>query len=151
MEIRLAQAQDIDGWMALIEQLRAVFPGLETAAAMEEHRAAVLHFIESSAAVCAVQEGRIAGALLFSAQRGELCFLAVDPAFRRRGIGRGLFSFLLSRMEEGRDISLITYPADDPNGQAARAFYRHLGFSAGRMACAFGHPAQEFILRRGGR
>ena len=27
MEIRLAQAQDIDGWMALIEQLRAVFPG----------------------------------------------------------------------------------------------------------------------------
>lgn len=91
------------------------------------------------------------GALLFSAQRGELCFLAVDPAFRRRGIGRGLFSFLLSRMEEGRDISLITYPADDPNGQAARAFYRHLGFSAGRMTCAFGHPAQEFILRRGGR
>ena len=89
MEIRLAQAQDIDGWMALIEQLRAVFPGLETAAAMEEHRAAVLHFIENSAAVCAVQEGRIAGALLFSAQRGELCFLAVDPAFRRRGIGRG--------------------------------------------------------------
>ena len=65
MEIRLAQAQDIDGWMALIEQLRAVFPGLETAAAMEEHRAAVLHFIENSAAVCAVQEGRIAGALLF--------------------------------------------------------------------------------------
>ena len=151
MEIRLAQAQDIDGWMALIEPLRAVFPGLETAAAMEEHRSAVLHFIENSAAVCAVQEGRIAGALLFSAQRGELCFLAVDPAFRRRGIGRELISFLLSRMEEGRDISLITYPADDPNGQAARAFYRHLGFSAGRMTCAFGRPAQEFILRRGGR
>lgn len=30
MEIRLAQPQDIDAWMALVEQVRDQFPGLET-------------------------------------------------------------------------------------------------------------------------
>ena len=42
MEIKLAQTQDIHAWMALVEQVRDVFPGLETAEAMEEHRATVL-------------------------------------------------------------------------------------------------------------
>lgn len=45
MEIRLAQAQDIDAWMALVERVRDAFPGLETAEAIAEHRATVLHFI----------------------------------------------------------------------------------------------------------
>ena len=53
MEIRLARAQDIDGWMMLVEQVRDASPGLETAEAMEEHRATVLNFIQNSAAVCA--------------------------------------------------------------------------------------------------
>ena len=35
MEIKLAQTQDIHAWMALVEQVRDVFPGLETAEAME--------------------------------------------------------------------------------------------------------------------
>ena len=46
MEIRLAGAQDIDAWMALVEQVRDIFPGLETAGAMAEHRATVLHFVQ---------------------------------------------------------------------------------------------------------
>ena len=53
MEIKLATAQDIDAWMMLVEQVRDVFPGLETAEAMEEHRATVLRFMESSSAICA--------------------------------------------------------------------------------------------------
>lgn len=45
MEIRFAQKQDIDAWMALVERVRDVFPGLETAGAMAEHRNTVLRFI----------------------------------------------------------------------------------------------------------
>ena len=55
MEIKLAQTQDINAWMALVEQVRDVFPGLETAEAMEEHRATVLRFMENSSAVCAAE------------------------------------------------------------------------------------------------
>lgn len=148
MKIKLATAQDIDAWMALVEQVRDVFPGLETAQAMEEHRATVLRFMETSSAICAMEDGQMAGILLFSREASELCFLVVDPNYRRQHIAQKLVASMLTQMEEGKDISLITYQENDPNGQAARAFYKRLGFSEGRLTEGFGHPAQEFILKR---
>lgn len=148
MEIRLAQAQDIDAWMALVEQVRDVFPGLETAEAMEEHRATVLRFIKNSSAVCGAEADRMAGILLFSRESGQLCFLAVDPSYRRQHIARKMVSFMLTQMDEGKDITVTTYREDDPNGQAARAFYKRLGFAEGKLTEEFGCPVQEFILKR---
>ena len=148
MEIRLAQAQDIDAWMALVEQVRDVFPGLETAEAMEEHRATVLRFIKNSSAVCGAEADRMAGILLFSRESGQLCFLAVDPSYRRQHIARKMVSLMLTQIDEGKDITVTTYREDDPNGQAARAFYKRLGFSEGKLTEEFGCPVQEFILKR---
>lgn len=148
MEIRLAHETDIDGWMMLVEQVRDAFPGLETAEAMAEHRATVLNFIQNSSAVCAEEEGRILGALLFSKENSMLCFLVVNPACRRQHIARKLVRLMLSRMEEGRDITVTTYREGDANGAAARAFYKNLGFSEGRLTEEFGCPVQEFILKR---
>ncbi len=147
MEIRLAKAQDIEAWMSLVEKVRDVFPGLETARAMEEHRAEVLRFMEKASAICAAEAGCMAGILLFSRERSELCFLAVDPDFRRRHIARKMLEHMLPNMDADRDISLITYREGDPKGQAARAFYRSLGFSEGRLLEEFGCPAQEFVLK----
>ena len=148
MEIRLAQAQDIDAWMALVEQVRDAFPGLETAEAIAEHRATVLRFIAQSSAICAIDVNRILGILLFSKEAGKLCFLAVDPAYRRQHIGQQLVSFMLTQMDADQDITVTTYREDDPDGQAARCFYKRLGFSEGKLTEAFGHPVQEFILKR---
>ena len=36
MKIQLAKPENIDAWMALVEQVRDAFPGLETAEAMTE-------------------------------------------------------------------------------------------------------------------
>lgn len=128
MEIKLATPRDIDAWMILVEQVRDVFPGLETAEAMEEHRATVLRFMESSSAICAVEEDKITGILLFSKKASELCFLAVDPAYRRQHIAQKLVTFMLTQLDTGKDISLITYQEGDPNGQAARASTSVWGF-----------------------
>ena len=148
MKIRLAHTQDIDAWMTLVEQVRGGFPGLETAEAMAEHQAAVLDFMRNSSAVCAEEEGRVRGTLLFSKENAMLCFLAVDPACRRQHIAQKLVAFMLKQMEAGKEITVPTYREGDPNGIAARAFYRHLGFSEGRLTEEFGCPVQEFILKR---
>ena len=66
MNIQLAKPEHIDAWMALVEQVRDAFPGLETAEAMAEHRATVLKFMQSSSAIWAVDAGRVIGTLLFS-------------------------------------------------------------------------------------
>ena len=148
MEIRLAQPQDMDDWMALVEQVRDQFPGLETDKAMEEHRATALDFIRQSSAICAAETGQIVGALLFSKEISMLCFLAVDPSCRRQHIARKMVHFMLPLMEERRDITVTTYREGDPNGAAARAFYKRLGFSEGRLTEEFGSPVQEFVLEQ---
>ncbi len=115
---------------------------------MAQHRDTVLNFIKNSSAVCAAERERILGALLFSKENSVLCFLAVDPACRRQHIAQKLVSFMLTQMEEGKDITVTTYREGDLNGTAARAFYRHLGFSEGRLTEEFGCPVQEFVLKR---
>ena len=148
MEIRLAHAQDIDAWMALVKQVRSMFPGLETAEALAEHKATVLRFIRNSSAVCAVEADRIWGILLFSRETAELCFLAVDSTRRRQHIAQKLVFFMLMQTKQGTDITVTTYRDGDPAGLAARAFYKSLGFSEGKLAEEFGCPVQEFILKR---
>ena len=71
MEIRLAGTGDTAGWLALVEQVRDSFPGLETKEALEEHRAVALDFISKESAICAKCQERIVGALLFSNSRGR--------------------------------------------------------------------------------
>lgn len=148
MKIQLAKPEDIDAWMALVEQVRNAFPGLETAGAMAEHRATVLQFMQSSSAICAVDAGNFVGVLLFSKENSMLCFLAVDPAYRRRHIARQMVDFMLAQMEAGKDVIVTTYREGDPNGIAARAFYKCFGFSEGKLTEEFGCPVQEFVLKR---
>lgn len=144
--VRLARPEDIDAWMELVDRVKADFPGLETEAALAEHRATVLCFIGKSSAVCAAGEGRILGALLFSKEGGMLCFLAVDPASRRQHIARRLVDFMLARMDAGRTVTVTTYREGDLRG-AARAFYRNMGFLEGKLREEFGCPVQEFTLK----
>ena len=55
---------------------------------------------------------------------------------------------MLTQMDKGKHITVTTYREGDPNGIAARAFYKSLGFSEGRMTEEFGCLVQEFILKR---
>ena len=148
MEIRLAGAGDIHHWMALVEQVKDSFPGLETKEAMEQHRNTVLEFISWRSAICADTGSRIAGALLFSKEEGELCFLAVDQEHRRQHIAAEMVAFMLAFMEPGRDITVTTFREGVPEGEAARAFYKRLGFVQGRLTEEFGSPVQEFVWKR---
>lgn len=43
---------------------------------------------------------------------------------------------------------MTTYRQGDPRGAAARAFYKRLGFSEGKLGEEFGCPVQEFVLKR---
>ena len=144
MEIVRAQAGDVEGWMTLVEAVREGFPGLET----PEDRLAVLEFIARGEALCAREQGRVVGALLFSREARMLCFLAVDPAWRRRHIAEGLLEAMLNYLPPEGPVTVTTYRAGVPEGIAARAFYRKMGFEEGRLTEEFGAPVQEFVLRR---
>lgn len=148
MEIKLAEACDIDAWMRLVEQVKGSFPGLETEEAMDAHRDTVLEFIRRDSAICAKTGDCIVGALLFSREKGMLCFLAVSEEHRRKHIAAKMVKRMLEFIEPGREIVVTTYRADVPEGKAARAFYKRLGFAEGALTEEFGSPVQEFVWRR---
>ena len=148
MRIELGRVCDINSWMKLVEQVKDNFPGLETREALEEHRNTVLDFMNTESAICAKIGDRIVGVLLFSKENGMLCFLAVAKEYRRQHIAEKMVSFMLTLIDSEKDIVVTTYRKGIPEGIAARAFYKRLGFREGKLTEEFGSPVQEFVLKR---
>ncbi len=148
MIIELATERNIDNWMDLVGKVKGSFPGLETQKALEEHRNTVLEFINKSAAICAKIDNRIVGILLFSKETNMICFLAVDAEYRRQHIAEKMFSYMLTFMDSEKDIIVITYRDDVPEGISARMFYNKMGFVESKLTEEFGSPVQEFVLKR---
>ena len=148
MQIETGREADIEQWMRLVAMVRDAFPGLETAEALREHREAVLNFMGRDSAICAKAQGKIIGALLFSKEASEICFLAVDPDHRRQHAAERMVAFMMTQLDPRRDVSVTTYREGAPGGSAARAFYRRMGFTEGELTEEFGSPVQRFIFRR---
>ena len=148
MTIGLGAKQDIDSWMNLGEKVKDSFPGLETEEALQEHKKTVLDFMERSSAICAKDQGEVVGTLLFSSENNTLCFLAVDSKYRRQHIAEKMVSYMLTKMDSLKDIYVTTYRDEVPEGAAARAFYKSIGFIEGKLTEEFGSPVQEFVFIR---
>ncbi len=151
MDINVAKDCDIDCWMRLVSKVKDSYPGLETKEALAEHRDTVLDFIHKKSAICARIEGKIVGALLFSKENHMLCFLAVDPEYRRQHIADKMVSYMLRYLDPKKDVVVTTYREGVPEGIAARAFYKHLGFVEGKLTEEFGSRVQEFVLYQSSR
>lgn len=149
VEIKLGNESDIDSWMNLVKKVKDDFPGLETAEDLSEHRNTVLDFMSKDSAICARSQDKVIGALLFSKSDNMLCFLAVEPEYRRQHIAEKMVSYMLTFMvDSGSNVFVTTYRDGVPEGMAARAFYKRLGFTEGKLTEEFGSPVQEFILKR---
>ena len=59
-----------------------------------------------------------------------------------------MVDYMLGFMNPQGDVVVTTYREGVSEGIAARAFYKHLGFSEGKLKEEFGSPVQEFVLVR---
>ena len=138
---------DLDSWMKLVRKVSWNFPGLETEEALTEHRQTVSEFIREHRAVCVKDEGEIVGVLLFSTEHNMICFLAVDPDYRKQGIASALLEKAISQLDRAKDITVSTFREEDEKGAAPRALYRKFGFVEGELTVEFGYPNQVFVLK----
>ena len=148
MMIRKADKNDIGEWIALVKTVKASFPGLETETALKEHEETVLQFMKKEEAVAAFEENELVGAVLYSREHNMICFLAVDPKYRKKGIASALLRFALDALDEKRDVTVSTYRDTDEKGTAARALYLKFGFQPEELIDEFGYPCQIFRLHR---
>lgn len=147
MKIEFGKEPDIEKWMNLVNKVKSSFPGLETKEALDDHRQTVLNFMRTASAICAKTEDQIVGVLLFSRKDNMLCFLAVDEKYRRQHIAERMVACMLPCMNPEKKVTVTTYREGAPEGIAARAFYKRLGFVEGELTEEFGTPVQEFVLK----
>ena len=59
-----------------------------------------------------------------------------------------MLSYMFTKLDSSKDIFVTTYRDGVPEGIAARAFYKRMGFVEGKLTEEFGSPVQEFVLKR---
>lgn len=55
---------------------------------------------------------------------------------------------MLKQIDNNKKVLVSTYCEGVPEGVAARAFYKRMGFVEGEIGEEFGSPVQTFILHR---
>ena len=147
MEAQYGSLRDIESWMELVRAVSWNFPGLETQAALKDHRKTVLRFMGEKRALCVKDSDKVIGVLLLSRKHNMICCLAVDPAYRRKGIASALLEKALSELDRSKDITVTTFRENDEKGVAPRGLYKRFGFTEGKLLVEFGYPVQEFVLK----
>lgn len=147
MRVEYGTVLDIESWMELVQQVRWNFPGLETEAALDDHRKTVLRFMGENRALCVKNGVKVIGVMLLSKKYNMICCLAVAPEYRRSGIASALLENALCDLDRSRDITVTTFRESDEKGIAPRALYKKFGFVEGNLLVEYGYPLQEFVLR----
>ena len=146
MKVEFGSTSDIDSWMRLVKKVSWNFPGLETEQSIDEHKIIVLKFMNDKRALCVKNEQDIVGVLLYSRKHNMICCLAVDPAYRKKGIASMLLSEALDKLDRDKDIIVSTFRENDVKGIAPRKLYKKFGFEEGELIEEFGYPNQRFVL-----
>ena len=108
MKVEFGRTSDIDSWMRLVRKVSWNFPGLETEQSIDEHKIIVLKFMNDNRALCVKNKQDLVGVLLYSRKYNMICCLAVDPAYRKRGIASLLLREALDKLDRDKDITVST-------------------------------------------
>ena len=147
MKVKYGTSLDIESWMELVQSVSWNFPGLETEAAIEDHRKTVLRFMSENRALCVKDDENVVGVLLLSKKHNMICCLAVAPEYRRKGIASALLEKALSELDRSKDITVTTFRDNDEKGIAPRGLYMQYGFTEENLTIENDYPVQRFVLR----
>ena len=147
MKVEYCISLDIESWMELVHRVSWNFPGLETEAALEDHRKTVLRFMSENRALCVKDDEKVVGVLLLSKKHNMICCMAVAPEYRRKGIASALLEKALSALDRSKDITVTTFRDNDEKGIAPRGLYKQYGFTEEKLMVENDYPVQRLVLR----
>lgn len=115
------------------EQVRALWMTIRGFAirSIDDSREGVARFLQRnpSTSVVAVEDGMVVGAILcgHDGRRGCLYHVCVNPAYRRRGIGKAMVVFCMDALkkENINKVSLIAFTKND----IGNAFWNTIGWT----------------------
>ena len=144
-----ALPEDIAPWLAFAENIREEFPGLETEEDFLSYKEMLVVCIRNKGAICAKEDGRVIGVLLYSMELSMVGCLAVDASYRRRHIATRMMERMKKKLGAEAAIEVTTYREGDKKGAAARKFYESQGFLPAELGVEYGYPVQRLVCHPG--
>ena len=152
MLIRWTTESDLPAWYTLATEVSEIFQhpadmGAELAA-KSSGKGAVSRY-EMLTAVD-YMSGNNMGFICFSRTENSITWFAVSEEYRGKGAGDRLLKTALRQLDTNKDITVNTFPADYPQGTAARTLYKKYGFTVekpiaheGLSRCEMKRPADN--------
>jgi len=130
MNIVYAELADFDAWIALAREVEHLFGPMADEAPFQD---ALRQAISQKTAFCirADLDGKdraLKGGIVISQESNEIAWLAVSERYRRKGLGRELLKFAISKLNHHESIFVQTFAESSFEGKAARKLYVDFGF-----------------------
>ena len=149
MLLRWVAPGDMPSWLSLAEEVAVLFgdpffPGQARFRDFMEKR------IEQYEAVIAEERmtNLCFGIIGFSRESNSIDWFAVTGHKRGYGIGTKLLRCALNQLDHTRDITVVTFQQENPDGHAARRVYRKMGFyeTEENITDDIGNPRCKMLL-----
>lgn len=157
MLIRMVNENDQHAWLELATEVSSLFQHPDNMGADPQFIAYVQNKTSQCEALTAVDymSGNNMGFIGFSRAKNHISWFAVAKRYRNKGAGDCLLKTVLRQLDPVRNMTVVTFTDDDPQGAAARALYRKYGFTRekavvhnGLARCEMTRPASN--EKRGG-
>ncbi|WP_346886553.1 GNAT family N-acetyltransferase [Clostridium sp. UBA4395] len=146
LEVEFATMSDFLSWMELVRLVSWNFPGLEIEENILDYEKTLHKNINRRSAICAKENSKVVGILLFSTKHNMISCMAVHPRYRRRSIARQMITLMFTKLDITKDITVTTFREYDEKGIAPRELYKKLGFVEDELIKEFDYPLQKLIL-----
>ena len=116
--VKIARIEDLNKWFKFVKNVIHDFYDIDLVND-ESYKKAVEKNIKRKTAIYVEEKDKIIGGMLFSPNSNQIGWLAVDPDYRRKGIGTLLVKYMLKELEDRKEHW---------QSKASHPFYKSLGF-----------------------
>ena len=145
MLIRWATETDLFAWYSLATEVSEIFQHPTDMGKELESQNRGLGSVSRYEMLTAMDymSGNNMGFICFSRTENSVTWFAVSEKYRGKGAGDHLLKTALRQLDTNKDITVNTFPADYPQGTAARALYKKYGFTEEKPIEHDGYPRCE--------
>ncbi|HSR03895.1 MAG TPA: GNAT family N-acetyltransferase, partial [Proteiniclasticum sp.] len=129
MLIRWVTKKDRQAWIELSGTVAELFNSspMNPDQVFHDYMTRKIERFEALAAVDRMS-GRVLGIIGFSRSGNRISWFAVQPDSRGKGIGQRLLQTALRHLDNTKNVTVVTFTDEHPEGQAARVVYGKNGF-----------------------
>jgi GNAT superfamily N-acetyltransferase len=149
--VKIAEIQDLNKWLSFAQRVTHDFYDIDLPND-ENYKNAIIKNIKRHTAIYIEEENKIIGGMIFSPNQNRISWLAVDPKYRRKGIGTALVKYMFKELSDRKEYKVKTFIEGEWQSKASHPFYQSLGFEAKEInyddtVNNKNHPTLMFIKR----